>query len=208
MRSGTGVVVDTSLLSGALWTLGPDMAYASLADAQLPMSSNSVRSPMTQTYRTADHRFVTLMMIDENRYWSQGCRALGLDDLIESHPDPATRRADWAPLTARAREVIGALTLDDLELRLRAEGCIYSFFQTPPEVLRDPSVVANGYAMEHPVIPKLKLSAAPAQFDDEIGRIRRTAPRKGEHSREILEQIGYATEEIDALVGTGAVVEG
>jgi crotonobetainyl-CoA:carnitine CoA-transferase CaiB-like acyl-CoA transferase len=208
MRTGKGVVVDTSLLNGAMWTLGPDMAYASIADAQLPMSANAARSPMTQTYRTSDHRFVTLMMIDEGRYWSQGCRALGVEDLIASHPDPATRRADWAPLTERVRGVIGAMTLDELEGRLRAEGCIYSFFQTPPEVLRDPSAVANGYAMEHPAIPKLKLSAAPAQFDDEIPRIRRTAPRKGEHSREVLEQIGYAADEIDALVATGAVVEG
>jgi crotonobetainyl-CoA:carnitine CoA-transferase CaiB-like acyl-CoA transferase len=62
--------------------------------------------------------------------------------------------------------------------------------------------------MQHPVIAKLKLSAAPAQFDDEVHRIRRTAPRKGEHSREILEQIGYAADEIDALVESGAVGEG
>lgn len=56
LRTQEGVVVDTSLLNGAVWTLGPDMAYASMAGAQLPMSAGTVRSPITQTYRTADGR--------------------------------------------------------------------------------------------------------------------------------------------------------
>jgi crotonobetainyl-CoA:carnitine CoA-transferase CaiB-like acyl-CoA transferase len=127
IRTGKGIVIDTSLLNGATWTLGPDMAYASLGGTTLPMPSAAVRSPVTQTYRTADSRFVTLMMIDEGRYWSQACRALGVEDLIDSHPDTASRRADWAPLTDRLRGVIGGMNRDELELRLRAEDCIYSF---------------------------------------------------------------------------------
>jgi crotonobetainyl-CoA:carnitine CoA-transferase CaiB-like acyl-CoA transferase len=205
-RTGEGIVVDTSLLSGALWALGPDMAYASLSGAQLPMPVDQVRSPMMQTYKTADDRFVTLMMIDEARYWDQGCRALGLDDAITSHPDPATRRADWGPLTDRTREVIGAMTLAELEQRLRAEGCIYSFFKTPPEVIEDPAVVDNGYAMAHPDHPRLRLTAAPAQFDDELPSIRRHAPGLGEHSREILGALGYDSARIDALAADGAVI--
>ena len=183
LRTGTGIVVDTSLLNGAVWTLGPDMAYASLAGAQLPAPADAARSPVTQTYRTADGRFVTLMMIDEARYWGQACRAVGLEELIDTHPDPATRRADWTPLTERFRAVISGLDRDELEQRLRAEGCIYSFFQTPPEVIHDPAVVDNGYVMAHPEHPALHLSAAPAQFDDELPTMRRGGRARRAHRR-------------------------
>jgi crotonobetainyl-CoA:carnitine CoA-transferase CaiB-like acyl-CoA transferase len=207
-RTGTGIVVDTSLLNGATWTLAPDMAYASLSGEQLPMPADAPRSPVTQTYRTADRRFVSLMMIDEARYWSQACRALGVDDLIESHPDAPSRLADRPALTDRLRAAIAATPLATLERRLRSEDCIFSCYQTPPEVLADESVVSNGYVMQHPTKARLRLSAAPAQFDDEQLAIRRPAPALGEHSRDVLAELGYDEAEIQALVTDGIVVAG
>ena len=195
-HTGIGVVVDTSLLGGALWTLSPDIAYASVADAQLPLAPEATRGPLKKTYRTEDARFVTLMMIDETRYWAQACRALGIDDVAESHLDPRRRAADNLMLTERVRTAIAGLTRDDLESRLRAERCIFAVFQDPPEVLRDDSVVANGYAMPHPTHPTLRISAAPAQFDDELPSIRRAAPVKGADTREVLREIGYDNEAI------------
>jgi crotonobetainyl-CoA:carnitine CoA-transferase CaiB-like acyl-CoA transferase len=204
-RTGKGIVVDTSLLNGATWTLSPDLAYSSLSNQQLPSGDTTVRSPVTQTYKTADARFVTLMMIDEARYWSQACRALGLDELIESHPDPATRKADWIPLAARFQSVIGGMVRDEVEHRLRANGCIYSFFASPPEVLSDPAVIDNGYLMEHPD-GRVRLAAAPGQFDDELPRIRRAGPALGEHTREVLTELGYRENEQTALIDDGVVI--
>ena len=199
-RTGKGVVVDTSLLNGATWALSPDMAYASLSGQELPMPTDKPRSPITQTYRTADARFITLMCIDEARYWAQGCRAVGVEEYIEAYPDPASRRAAWEPMTAHFREVIGKMTQAELVARLRAEDCIFSLFQTPPEVVADQAVVDNGYLMSHPDHPTLKLSAAPAQFDDEMPTIRRHGPSIGENSREILVELGYSSDEIEALI--------
>jgi crotonobetainyl-CoA:carnitine CoA-transferase CaiB-like acyl-CoA transferase len=207
-QTGAGIVVDASLLGGAMWTLAPDMAYASLSGEQLPMPLDVVRPPLIQTYKTRDERFITLMMIDEGRYWAQACRALGAPDLIDSHSDADTRSAAWESLTKRVAGIIAGLDLYELESRLRAQDCIYSAFRSPPEVLHDPAVVANGYAMEHPTHAPLRLSAAPAQFDDEFPSIRRPGPRLGEHSREVLSELGFTEEQIDALASTGAIVDG
>lgn len=106
LRTGTGVVVDTALLHAAAWTLGPDLAYASLTGDQIPMTGSGPRSPLTYPYRTSDRRFVNLMMLDEARYWAQACRAVGLPELIDTYPDAAARRTDWPALRERFRAAI------------------------------------------------------------------------------------------------------
>ena len=57
----------------------------------------------------------------------------------------------------------------------------------------------------HPEHPTAMLSAAPAQFDDELPSIRRPGPKLGEHSREVLTELGYTTDEIDALLDQGVI---
>lgn len=206
LRTGKGIVVDTSLLGAAAWTLGPDLGYSSMSGEQLPPSPESGRSPLTLQYRTADGRWVTLMMIDEARYWDQACRALGLDDLIDAHPDPASRTAGRGAVHARILTAVGGLRHAELARRLREEDCIFAFLAAPPEVLADPAVEANGYLMAHPDHPRLRLAAPPVQFDDGLPAVRRPGPALGEHSVEVLGELGYSRDEIKRLTGDGVVV--
>ncbi|HTD50704.1 MAG TPA: CoA transferase, partial [Acidimicrobiia bacterium] len=98
-----------------------------------------------------------------------------------------------------------AVTRAVLEPRLRAEGCIFSFFASPPEVLADPAVIDNGYAMADPAHPNLRLVAAPVQFDDQLPAVRRAAPTQGEHTVEVLAELGYTGDEIDARFADGTI---
>jgi len=59
--------------------------------------------------------------------------------------------------------------------------------------------------MVHPDQLDLRLAAAPVQFDDELPEIHRGAPARGEHSREILSDIGYTESEVAHLVADGVV---
>ena len=207
-RSGEGVLVDTSLLNGANWTLSPDLAYASMTGANPPQPSGSPgeRSPLGYTYRTGDGRWVMLMMLDEGRYWAPTCRAMGLEEWIEPYADQEVRQAAWRSICDRLTEIIGGLDKTELTERLTREGCIFSFVASPAEVVVDPAVVDNGYLMAHPTHPPLRLAAAPAQFDNALPEIRRPGPDHGEHSREVLAELGYTPEEIDRLVAAKAVL--
>lgn len=200
-RTGKGVTVDTSLLGGAMWTLQPDLAYSSITGTEAPRMSTdtSARSPLIWTYQTADDRWVNLTMLDEGRYWRPTCAALGLDELIEPYRDEATRHANRAALHDRISAAIRAIQVAPLAERLAREGCIFSIVASPPEVVRDPAAVANGYLMEHPTHPPLRLSAAPAQFDGEQLTIRRPAPALGGDTRDVLREIGYRDGQIDGL---------
>ena len=95
-RTGEGVVVDTSLLGSAMWTLAPDLAYTSIAGREPPRTraDPAARSPLVGQHQTADGRWLSLSMLDEDRYWAPTCRALGLHGLIEQFPDAATRSAN------------------------------------------------------------------------------------------------------------------
>jgi crotonobetainyl-CoA:carnitine CoA-transferase CaiB-like acyl-CoA transferase len=206
-RTGEGVVVDTSLLSGAMWTLAPDLAYASITGEDPPRTRAAPgdRSPLVSHHRTKDARWLSLSMLDEDRYWEQACRALGLPELADELTTPAARAANRERVFEEFRAAVARRTRDDLDAALRAEGCIFSFYASPPEVLADPAVAANGYAPAHPRHQTLRLSAAPAQFDDELPAVRRAAPAIGEHSREILAELGYGTGDVERLLADGAV---
>jgi crotonobetainyl-CoA:carnitine CoA-transferase CaiB-like acyl-CoA transferase len=205
LRTGLGVVVDTSLLNAAVWTLSPDLAYTALTGEQMRLATEA-RSPLTRIYRTADERFIQLMMINEDRYWAACTDVLGLTEVQAEFADPVKRRSNWTPLGDMFAAAVARFEHDDLVRRLSASGCIFSGYATPQDVLRDPAAAANGYLMQHPVNEQLRLGAPPMQFDNTPSQIRRAAPRIGEDSQEILTDLGYSAAEADALEGSGAVV--
>jgi crotonobetainyl-CoA:carnitine CoA-transferase CaiB-like acyl-CoA transferase len=132
--------------------------------------------------------------------------ALDIDGFSQHGADAESRKAVWERLAERIGEVIGALERDVLAERLRAHACIFSFFASPTDVLADAATIDNGYLMAHPTQPDLRLAAAPVQFDDELPAIRRGGPTLGEHTREILGELGYSESVIGEFLDKGAVM--
>jgi crotonobetainyl-CoA:carnitine CoA-transferase CaiB-like acyl-CoA transferase len=205
--TGQGAVVDSSLLAAGVWTLGPDLAYTSLTGKIRPHRrvDPAVTSPLVMQYRTADHRWLSLSMTNQERYYALTCHLLGLDDLVERYPVDVRERNEWGDAAARFSDAIASRTAPELDALLGAAGCVYSIVATPADVLVDEAVVDNGYLMEHPDHPPLRLAAAPVQFNDEFPSIRRGGPMLGEQSREILNDLGYDNTAITNLIETGVV---
>ena len=174
-RTGEASVVDVSLLGAAVWTLSVDLvataATGTEAKPHVPGSALS-GTVLVGSYRTADDRWLSLNMLDQERFWEPACRALGLERLIDD-PDYATTDAR----SVRVPELhdlfvatIGALTLDDLKARLSAEDTIWSTMASPSEVVDDPQVEANGYMPKVPDHPT-------ARLDVRTGAVRRARAR-------------------------------
>ncbi|MDT5173350.1 MAG: hypothetical protein QOG37_601, partial [Mycobacterium sp.] len=172
-----------------------------------PTPPQEMLSPLMRQYRTADGYWVALMMIDEGRGWVPLCAALGIDGFGDHGVDAESRKAVWPHLVERIGLAIGSLDRGTLTEKLRAHDCIFSFFSTPTDVLTDATTIDNGYLMTHPDQPNLRLAAAPVQFDDEQHEVHRAGPARGEHSHEILTELGYAESEVTDLFADEVVSE-
>jgi crotonobetainyl-CoA:carnitine CoA-transferase CaiB-like acyl-CoA transferase len=207
-RTGKGVLVDVALLGSAVWTLAVDLVPTSILEHDPDKFGATVlSSPLVGPYATADARWIVLNMLDPERHWAPACRALGLEHLI-AHPDYATtalRAENRVALREIFVETIESQTLADLKAALSAQDTIFSALAAPTEVLADPQVEANGYLPRHPEHERARVAAGPVQFDMETTVVRRRAPRVGEHTDEVLAEVGFTAAEIGALRDSGAI---
>ncbi len=61
-------------------------------------------------------------------------------------------------------------------------------------------------ATQHRIAGEVKTIGSPVKFHGTPGGVKRAAPVLGQHSREVLAEAGYSSEEIEALIASGAVV--
>jgi crotonobetainyl-CoA:carnitine CoA-transferase CaiB-like acyl-CoA transferase len=208
-KTGKGIVVDVALLNMAIWQLGMDLTATTITRSE-PMSLAGQRvlpNPLIGPYRTADSRWLLLNMLDDTRHWAPTCRALGLDALIDDAKfvDTAARAKNSEELHKLIADVIGSTPLNELRDRLGSEDTIFAALASPVEVIDDPQVLANGYLAQHPNHPTCRVATAPMQFDDGMVEVRRGAPAIGEHTSEILDELGYSADEVSALRDAGAI---
>jgi crotonobetainyl-CoA:carnitine CoA-transferase CaiB-like acyl-CoA transferase len=210
--SGAASVIDVALLAAGMWQIQPDVVNAGLgpgADVAAAPNRYEFWNPLWLTYRTADGRFVAFMMLAPDPHWPDLCRRLGVAGLAD---DP--RFADSASRQANSRACVE--TLDAIfaghdfvfwQQALAGFAGEWAPVQTPSEVHDDPQVRANGYVaptdMGNGVA--LPLVTSPVQFDSQPGRPRR-APEHGEHTEEVLLELGMTWDEIGALKDDRAII--
>jgi crotonobetainyl-CoA:carnitine CoA-transferase CaiB-like acyl-CoA transferase len=208
-RTGEASVVDVSLLGAAVWTLSVDLVPTSVlgVDPAPHTPGRSLATVLVGSYRTNDGRWLSLNMLDAERHWAPACRALRLDGLLERDDlaTPAQRAERNAELFPIFTDAIASMTLAELKERLSAEDTIWSTMASPLEVLADPQVEANGYMPRHPAHDQARLTSSPMQFDGHGLEVHRGAPGIGEHTDEVLREVGYDAGEIGALRTAGAV---
>jgi crotonobetainyl-CoA:carnitine CoA-transferase CaiB-like acyl-CoA transferase len=205
-RTGEPSVIDVSLLGMAAWHLSPDLVAAGLlGEANLPrFTADDMPNPIVNYYKTADGRFIQLMMLQGDRFWPEVCQLIGRTDLItdERFATSKDRFINRVECIAILREAFGARTLDEWRTRMTALEGAWAVVQTPAEVLKDPQVRENGYVRA--VTGKdgettYDLVANPVQFDETPPELTR-APDSGEHTDEILEkELGLDWDAILAL---------
>jgi len=205
-RTGMGQKVSLSLLGAGVWTNGYDI-QTSLSTGQevTPVSRRTPGNPLWNTYRTGDGRWLMLTMLQTDPYWSRFCRALGIENLehdprFDSHEK---RVANHIELTSILDAVFASKTLSEWADVLNSHNIPWAAAQNTLEVTADPQVLENEYIA---AIDGIRLVACPLHFSRTPARIRSRAPELGQHTEEVLLQIGYTWEELAALKEKGVII--
>jgi crotonobetainyl-CoA:carnitine CoA-transferase CaiB-like acyl-CoA transferase len=209
-RTGEGCEVDVSLLAAACWVMSPDVVAAMTYGFELPqMTKGMVANALVNTYPTHDGKYLTLMMLQFERFWPMFARTVGREDWLgDPRFETPEKRKQATPWLV---EEIGAhlKTRDraEWETILRASECIWAPVQSPLEIQHDPQVVANGYLMDYDDGQgnRTKVCASPVQFNNAGPEVRSRAPEAGEHTEEILLAAGFGWDDIGRWKETGVI---
>ena len=207
-RTGEGSVVDVSLYETAIGYLAYHLV-GYLADGTVPRGDGT-RFPMVAPYEVLPTRDGVLMVAAGNdRLFRALCVVVGVPDLVddprfETNADRVANRDALATLLAER------LATDDTAAwheRLTAAGVPAAPVADVRDVAESPQTEALGILqrLDHSRINGLRLPALPLSFDGERALHPSAPPDVGQHSTEILREVGYADEEIAALAADGVI---
>lgn len=208
-NTGEGRLVQTSLLGSGVYLTSSDLAVqlkfgrvASVRQRANPMNA------LSNYYQSSEGRWFVHNPRGSGGGWEKFCEAAGRPDLItdERFATGKARRQNAAALSAELDAGFAALPFDEIARRLNAADLVWAPMQTPAEVAADPQVAAAGafVEVEDGHGGTYRSPAAPARFPGADVDRRPPAPKLGEHTREVLAELGYGAAEINTMFADGA----
>ncbi len=207
-RTGRGQHVDVSLLASSVALLpDPSAHYFSSGVVPTRVGNRNPNVTPAEAFKASDG-FINVVILNPEQY-VKFCRAVGDEGLI-SEPRFATneaRVANHPDFKARIEAAMAKRTVNEWVERLVgvgiAAGPIYEFDQ----VFEDAQVRHMGMVrdVDQPGLGSVRMLGFPFAVGGSRPPVRRPAPRLGEHTREVLGELGISASEIDRLATFGAV---
>jgi len=209
-RTGKGTKVSSSLLANGAWSNGY-LLQAVLVGAKnfAPVTRRNTPNALVNRYRARDDRWIFLAVIQEDKDWPRLPVALSRTDLLE---DPrfatlAARRANAAVLIAELDAIFATRDLAEWRAALDRQDITFGVVGRLTEADADQQMIDNGIFRDvrYADGTTLRTVDSPVALAGCDKVQPRPAPELGQHSDEILVELGYAAEEIAALRASGAV---
>ncbi|OBK10407.1 CaiB/BaiF CoA transferase family protein [Mycobacterium asiaticum] len=200
-RTGEPSIVDSSLLAQAMWAIAPSISVADLFDIDgIPGAPPGLAiNPLVARYKTKDDRWIQLVFLQPDKFWAGFCERMGLAELAddERFVPSANLIANAAEATAIFANAFAGHDLAHWRQVLADEPGVWGALATPKETLNDPQVEPNGYVITNvdDKGEKYRTVAAPVQFDETPPGPTR-APEHGQHTEEILLELGIEWDDI------------
>jgi crotonobetainyl-CoA:carnitine CoA-transferase CaiB-like acyl-CoA transferase len=211
LKTGRGQHIDTSLFEASMiHTYWQSAIFFSTAVIPGPMGTAHPLSAPYQAFQTSDS-WINVGAANQAN-WLRLLEVLGAQELAR---DPrfinnVERLHNLAPLVDRLAPLFRQRTTADWMTRLEAAGVPAGPVLNLGEALSNPQTLAREMVVEinHPKLGKQKVLGIPVKFSATPGAITRPAPCLGEHTSEVLTEIGYSPKEIELLADAGAVILG
>lgn len=188
-KTGRGQFIDVSMLDGVVsWIAGIRPEYF-VGGEPVPATS-----PGYNIYKTKEGKYIALG-IGRQQSWETLCKVLGREDLVSQTTEKSEEASSFLrqAFLERTRDEWLAL-LRDLDVEI---GPVNNL----DEVFADPQVLHRQMILEvdHPSAGKIRQIGIPIKFSETPGQIRSPAPFIGQQTEEILQDLGYAREQIEEL---------
>jgi crotonobetainyl-CoA:carnitine CoA-transferase CaiB-like acyl-CoA transferase len=208
-RTGQGQVVSTSLFREGIFTLSFDLSVTVGWGLTLGVGKReTMHNPSTNNYVASDGKRFWVVGLDGARHWPPMARVVGHPEWIDDErwATPMDRAINGQDLIAELDKIFVTKTLSEwTEIFDTEEDFFWAPVNSPEDLLADPQFHASGALIEVPdgdtTTPMI---ATPCDFHGTPWAARSLAPKLGEHTAEILEQLGRGSE-INTLVASGAV---
>jgi crotonobetainyl-CoA:carnitine CoA-transferase CaiB-like acyl-CoA transferase len=212
-QSGRGRLVEASLLRAANYAMGSDLAiqqhFGRLASTR---PRHRAVSPLANFFKTRDERWLCLVPRQGGKDFALLCRAIDRHDIAEDarFTSARGRREHVAELVTALDEAFAQFDFADIAARLDAVDFVWAPVQTPAEAVADPQLAAAGGFVDIACRDggAIKSPASPVRFSNETGQPIAAAPSPGEHTHEILAELGYSAGAIADLIEGGAAKTG
>jgi CoA:oxalate CoA-transferase len=206
-RTGEGRVVDVSLVEASIAAAAWEAAeYLETGKVPQPMGNRHRLTAPYQLFETADKRYVACGMPNDMLY-QKFMQTIGLAEYLsdERFSTYANRKKNEDPLLALVEPAIRKMDSRTLEAALMEAGVPCALVNNFQQVFDHPQIKARGVVqeIEHPRLGRMKVTRNPVLLDHDGPDIARPAPMLGEHSAEILRELGYDAAGIEALVSGG-----
>ncbi len=207
-QTGVGRMVDVSMTEGVMALL-PLFAASYLNTGHAPQPGRSSLDgglPCYNMYETRDGKYVTLAAL-EPKFWHTFCMHIGHPELLPFHmpTGPGEREQGMDMLRAIFKTKTRDEWLEELAAIDACVGPVYSL----DEALNDPQAQARGVRVtsERTGEAEAVVRTLPSfpRISGVTSEQRYPAPRLGEHTHEILGEIGYNDAEIEQLKAGGAI---
>jgi crotonobetainyl-CoA:carnitine CoA-transferase CaiB-like acyl-CoA transferase len=208
-RTGQGSVIDVSLMNVGLWTMAPDIVAAPYVKDFMKISREEPGNPLANWYRTADDRWIMLVVLQADRYWREFCDVIERPDLVDDprYRDAMARYEHRRECVAELDATFAARTLEEWTQRLERFSGVWAPFIDFEEIHRHRQVEPNGFL---PTVTGLdgvdfRLVAPPMHFDGHHTTPAGPAPELGQHTELVLLDAGLDWDEITAARDSGAL---
>ena len=207
--SGRGQKVTSALFENVVYLMGQHMAQT--ATTGMPTPPMSVRVSAWAVYdifETKDDEQVFVGVVSDSQ-WQAFCEAFDLIEFIEDKTMDlnANRVAKRDLIIPRIKQLFKQYDKQDLMEKLEQTGLPFAPISTPEDLFEDPHLNDSGGLLDIdlPQGGQTKLPALPIQMQGNRFGVKHQVPKLGEHTREVLQELGFDDVSIDQMIEASLV---
>ncbi|NRB52070.1 MAG: CoA transferase [Saprospiraceae bacterium] len=208
-KTGKGKFVKAALFETCAFLMGQHMAYASQVDhAVPPMPARISAWSIYRIFNTKDGDKIFIGIISE-KHWERFCKTFGWEDWLEderlsTNSDRIDERSWFMP---ELEHRLIQYTKAEIVAHCEAASIPFSPISRPEDLFEDPQLNEGGGLLEvdMPNGKTVKLPKFPLEYGEALVEKRMNPPEIGEHTNELLQEIGYEQDQIESLVAAQTI---